>query len=290
MKRICAIVLWVLTATLICSAQGTFYYPHVANGVLGQDIWRTTIFLTNPAASGTASGTITFTKENSNLGSAGSIFNEIAFTDQAGAPAGSGGIITFSIPGGQTRKYVSSGQGAYLGGFATVTTTAGTVTGTAIFSRFDLANNLLAEAGVPSAGAIPNQAIFVDTTGGFSIGVALANPGTSAADVSLSLLNASAVQVDTTTRTIGPGNHVATFTSQIFANAPELAGTLQLKGPTPLVAIALRFAPSGVFTTLPPVTLASLLNPAMQWIDQRPWLQPLSSIARILGTFYLSMA
>src|SRR5438093_2060725 len=125
MKRIPLTVFWVLAVTVICSAQTTFYYPHVANGVLGANIWKTTIFLTNPAASGTASGTITFTKDTSVLGSAGSVFSSIAFVDQDGAPAGSGGTITFSIAGGQTRKYTSSGTGEYGGGFATVVTTAG---------------------------------------------------------------------------------------------------------------------------------------------------------------------
>src|SRR5207247_29654 len=132
MKRIPLTVFWVLAVTVICSAQTTFYYPHVANGVLGSNIWRTTIFLTTPDAS--------------------------------------------------------------------VTTTGGTVTGTAIFSQFDLAGRLLAEAGVPSASAVPNQAIFVDTQGGFSIGVAYANAGTAAANVTFSLLNSSAASVATTTQ------------------------------------------------------------------------------------------
>src|SRR5262245_12529365 len=158
MKRVFFVSIWILTAALVCSAQTTFYYPHVANGVLGGNIWRTTIFLTNPASTGTASGTIVFTKDNSTLGNAGSPFSEIAFTDQTGAPAGSGGTITFSIAAGETRKYTSTGTGAYAGGFATVSTSAGTVLGTAVFSEFDLANRLIAEAGVPSSSSVPNQA------------------------------------------------------------------------------------------------------------------------------------
>lgn len=133
MKRIPLTIFWVLALTLICSAQTTFYYPHVANGVLGANIWKTTIFLTNPAASGTASGTVAFAQDSANLSAAGSVFSGISFVDQDGAPAGSGGTITFSIPGGQTRKYTSSGTGTYAGGFAIVQTTAGTVSGTAIF-------------------------------------------------------------------------------------------------------------------------------------------------------------
>src|SRR5215813_859722 len=290
MKRIPLIVLWVLAATVICSAQGTFYYPHVANGVLGANIWKTTIFLTNPAASGTASGTITFSQDNSNLGAAGSAFSSITFIDQDGAPAGSGGIITFSIPGGQTRKYTSGGTGAYGGGYATVTTSAGTVTGTAIFSEFDLGGRLIAEAGVPSATAAPNQAIFVDTQGGFSIGVAYANAGPAAANVTLSMLNSVAASVATTTQLLGPGNHGAAFTSELFPGTAALAGTMQIRSSTPLSAIALRFAPTGVFTTLPPVTLASLISPAVKWFEERPWFAPLTSVARLLGAFQLRMS
>ena len=291
MKRIPLTVFWVLAVTVICSAQTTFYYPHVANGVLGSNIWRTTIFLTNPAASGTASGTITFSQENTaNPGAAGSVFSSIAFLDQDLAPAGSGGTIPFTILGGQTRKYTSTGTGAYAGGFATVTTTVGTVTGTAIFSQFDLAGRLLAEAGVPSASAVPNQAIFVDTQGGFSIGVAYANAGTAAANVTFSLLNSSAASVATTTQLLGPGNHGAAFTFQMFPGAPEVAGTMQLRSSAPLAAIALRFAPTGVFTTLPPVTLASLISPAVKWFEERPWFAPLTSVARLLGAFQIRLS
>src|ERR1700733_10821131 len=105
MKRVLFILFWILTATLVCSAQTTFYFPHVADGVLGGAIWRTTIFLTNPAASGgaTASGTITLTHDNSTMSTAGSAFN-ISFTDEAGAVT-SGSVITFSIPPGSTKKY-----------------------------------------------------------------------------------------------------------------------------------------------------------------------------------------
>jgi hypothetical protein len=289
MKRVPLILFWILTAAVVCSAQGTFYYPHVANGLLnGQSIWKTTIFLTNPASSGTASGTITFTQDNSTSASAGSAFN-ISFTDQTGAPANSSGNgINFSIPGGQTRKYISAGNTPYGGGFATVVTTVGTVSGTAVFSEFDLSNRLIAEAGVPSVPAVAKQAIFVDTVGGFNIGVAYANPGTSAANVTLSLLNASAVSVASTTQTLGPGNHAASFTSQIFPSAAQLTGTMQISSTTPLAAIALRFDPTfSVFTTLPPVTLSSLIYPAIEWLEQRALLTPLTSVARLLGAFQL---
>jgi hypothetical protein len=292
MKRVMLICLWIVSAALVCTAQSTFYFPHIANGEVGLTRWRTTILLTNAASSGTASGTITFTKDDQfNLSAAGTVFNTIAFTDQAGASAGSGGVITFSIPAGQTRKYTSTGAGAYSGGFATVVTTAGNVTGTSIFSQFTLSDRLHAEAGVPSATATPNQAIFVDTQGAFNVGFAYSNVGTAAANVTLSLLNSAAVSVTSTTQTLGPGNHNAKFLSEVFPNIPALAGRLEIRSSAPVSAVALRFdRDSGVFTTLPPITLASLIAPAVQWFEQRPWLSPLTSVARLLGAFQVSFS
>jgi hypothetical protein len=293
MKRILLILFWILTATLVCSAQTTFIFPQVANGVLGANIWKTSIFLLNPAASGTVSGTITFTQDNCPGGDctgadpamAGAPF-AISFTDENGTP--SSGTIAFSIPAGATKKYLSSGTGAYGGGFAVVSS-SGNVSGTAVFSEFTLSNQLVGEAGVPAVPAVPRQAIFVDTTGGFNIGLAYANPGSAGASVTLSLLDSSAALVLSTTAALGPGNHRALFTSQLFPGAGPLVGTVRISGgTTPLSVIALRFDPTfAVFTTLPPVTLTSLINPAIQWLEQRAWLTPLTSIARLLGAFQM---
>jgi hypothetical protein len=198
-------------------------------------------------------------------------------------------VVTFSIPAGQTRKYTSTGTGTYAGGFATVATTAGSVTGTAIFSEFILDGRLIAEAGVPSSPASPNQAIFVDTQGAFNVGFAYSNVTTAAANVTLSLLNSAAAPVLTTTQTLGPGNHNAKFLTELFASVPAVAGRLEIRGSSAVSAVALRFDPSGVFTTLPPITLAALISPAVEWLGQRPWLSPIASVARLLGTFQLSL-
>ena len=286
MKRVVLSILLILTISAVCSAQTTFYYPHVANGVLGNTVWKTTIFLTNPASSGTASGTITFSRDGATPEAAGTEF-PIAFVDESGVSGT--GTITFSIPGGAVRKYTSTGAGAYAGGFATVSSSSA-VNGAAIFSQFDSSGRLVAEAGVPAVSAVPRQAIFVDTQSGYNIGVAYANPGLSAASVTLSLLNSSAATVASTTAPLGPGNHRAAFTSEMFPGTGQLVGTLRIESQAaaPLAAIALRFDPTfAVFTTLPPVTIAALLNPAVEWLQQRPWLAPLTSLAKLLGGFQL---
>jgi hypothetical protein len=287
MKRVLLVCVFVVSFAAIASAQTTFYYPHVANGVLGGTVWKTTIFLTNPAAvnTATASGSITFFRDNSNPAAAGSAFN-ISVVDDAGNPVGSGNTVPFQIAGGQTRKFVTTGSGAYAGGFAVVSSNVA-VTGTSIFSQFDLANRLIGEAGVPAASAVPRQAIFVDTLGGYNIGVAFANAEPTTASVTLSLLNTSAQTVATTTTTLGANNHRAAFVTELFPpSTPQLAGTMQIIGSGPLSAVALRFDPSfSVFTTLPPVTIASMLEPAVKWFQQRPWAAPVMSLARLVAAF-----
>jgi hypothetical protein len=286
MKRPVLIALWILCTAMVCSAQSTFYFPQIANGILGATTWKTTIFLTNPAATGTASGTITLSKANPlTLNLAGSAFNDISFVDQDGTTVPPGSVITFTVPAGATRKYTSTGAGLYAGGFATVVTTAGTVVGTAIFSNYDFNNRLIGEAAVSASAAMTKQAIFVDTTGGFSVGVAWGNPGNAAANVQLTLLNTAAQTVATTTQILGPSNQIARFTTQLFGEGvvPPLVGRMQISSDVAVPAIALRFDTSGLFTTLPPLTIASLINPAVEWLDRRPWLAPLTSVAKLLG-------
>jgi hypothetical protein len=211
-------------------------------------------------------------------------------TDENGQSAASSSF-SFSLAPNATRRLISDGAGVLASGFATVIPNSGRLGGTAIFSEFDAAGNLLAEAGVPAAAAVGSQAIFVDTVNNYKIGVAYANPGPSAANIKLDLLNSQAQSVLSTTvsQVLGPGNHTAGFTFDMFKSAPaSMTGTMHIISDTPLTAIALRFDPSfAKFTTLPPVNLGSLINPALEWFQQRDWLTPLSSVARLLGALQL---
>jgi hypothetical protein len=262
MRRVFLTLLVVFSVARASFGQNTtFYYPHVADGILGSTVWKTTIFLTNPAASGTASGSISFMQDNANPALAGSPLN-ISFKDETGNSVGSGNVVPFQIAAGQTRKFVSSGAATYAGGFAVVNSNAA-ISGTAIFSEFNSNGTLLGEAGVPSGAAVLRQSIFVDTVGGYNLGVAYANPGTAAANITLTLLNDNASPVATTTQILGANNHNAKFVGELFPNAPQLAGTMQIVSNVPMPAIALRFDPTfSVFTTLPPVTLASIISNA----------------------------
>ena len=268
MKRVILTLVWICTATIMASAQTSFFYPHVVNGALGAIVWKTTIILTNPASSGTASGAITFTQDNSNsLVSAGSSW-PIALMDDSGSTL-TASVFTFTLPPGATRKWVSQAPGSFLSGFANVTTNSGTVNGTAIFSEFDSAGNLVGEAGVPSTTPVSRQTILLDNVGRYSVGLAFANPGGSAANITLTLLDntGSAVSMPVPA-TLGPSNHTQAFTSQFFPGVTlPPVGTMQIASSTPLIAIALRFDPTLTkFTTLPPVTLTSLIHTSIDWL------------------------
>jgi len=283
MKRsllICVFILFVATTSF---GQTTFYFPHVVNG----GGWKTSIFLTNPAAVGSAnaSATITFTQQNATL-TAGGTPMPVNFADESGNVTT--GTITSLIAGGQSHKFVSDGQGAYVGGFATVTSSI-PVTGVAIFSYY-VGGNLFAEAGVPAGSAVARQSIFVDIGNGFDVGVAFSNPGSTAVSVTLQVLNSGAQTVLSTALTLGAQNHTAAYVSQFFPTIQPMSGTMQILGSGPLAAIALRFYnPTGVFTTLPPVTIASMTNDAIKWFRDRPWTQPIMSLSRLMASLSLRL-
>src|SRR5688572_14555581 len=184
MNRVLLAFLWIIGAAAICAAQSTIYYPHIVNGALGGHNFKTTIFLTNPAANGggAVSGTVAFKSDGANLGATGS---ELSLT----VTTGSGQVLTgtsipFQLTGGQSLKLATSGSGAFVMGFAVVTST-GPVSGTATFADFTNGGILTGEAGVPAVAAVPRQTIFVDTMGGYKVGVAYANPASSSASVTL---------------------------------------------------------------------------------------------------------
>ncbi len=279
MKRFLVTLVWILTAAVLASAQTTGYFPQIANGIQSDGVtWKTTIYITNPAPSGgsPAAGTITFTASN------GSPF-QISFVDSAGAAAGTG-TVSFSISGGQTRKYVSTGTGALSIGFGTLSS-SGTIIGTAVFSEFTAGGALISEASVQASAPATRQAIFVDTQSGFDTGVAYANPNSEPAGITLQLLNTQGVAVlPSTSQTLAGNTQTAAFVKGgLFPSSQPLAGTMQITSSVPVAAVALRFSSTGLFTTLPPVTLAGLLSPALEWLEQRPWLNSLTSFAKLLG-------
>ncbi len=289
MKR--AILFLVIVATLsgVATAQTTSYFPEIADGTFSGAFFTTTIFVANAAESGSINVTFTFTS------SAGTPFN-IAFVDEDGQPVGSGNMVTIAaLAAGQSRKLISTAASPIVVGFATITSD-GPVTTSAVFSQFSGVpgtGTLVSEAAVTPAETALSQAIFVDESTGFRTALAYANPSQVAtATVNLNLLNTEALQVLTTSVMLAANRHTARFVDEIFApnSVAGHVGTLQIVSDTGLATVALRFA-GDLFTSVPPFPLVALSlpihawsQPVDTWLASRPWLSPLASFARLIGS------
>ena len=58
---------------------------------------------------------------------------------------------------------------------------------------------------------------------------------------------------------------------------------MQITSSVPLATTALYFNGNGTFATVPVIPLASLTNPAIEWLVQRPWLNPITSLAKLVA-------
>jgi hypothetical protein len=247
MRRGLLVMLLVLAATTVCSAQ-TFYFPQVSVGAFNGGSWRTTIFLSNATGS-PASGTVTF------LRSDGAPFNS-TWIDEAGSPVSNRNVIPFTLGPSQSRRFMSVADIPIATGFATVSSNSGGVLGNAMFTELDAADNMIAEAGVPMAIPLGKQAIFVDTTNGFLTGVAVANPNSTTLHIHFELVSDSGQIIQTQLRDLAPGQHMSTFVHELFPGAPSMVGRLQFWCATPMVSVGLRFQPSLTsFTTMPPIAI-----------------------------------
>jgi hypothetical protein len=248
MRRVLLSVLFVLGASNVCSAQ-TFYFPQIAIGGFAGGSWKTTIFLSNAAAT-PASGTITLTKSD------GSPFAS-TWMDEMGRSAGGGNLIAFQLGAGESRRFMAVADIPLTTGYATVTADNGGVLGTAMFTALDAAGNMIAEAGVPMGIPLGKQAVFVDTTNGFKTGVAIANPNMAPLHINFELVNDAGQIIMTQVRDLQASQHLAFFVSDLFPDAPAMVGRLQFYCANPMVSVGLRFEPSFiVFTTMPPIAIA----------------------------------
>src|SRR5438046_2265991 len=117
MQRVLLTVGLILSVSVIASAQGIFYFPHVVNGVQSNVVWKTTILLTNPGTT-PISGVVSFSADNANAAAAGSPMT-LTMTDENGQ-SGASSSFSFSLAPNATRRLISDGAGTFVSGFATV--------------------------------------------------------------------------------------------------------------------------------------------------------------------------
>lgn len=148
-------------------------------------------------------------------------------------------------------------------GYAVVTPTSGSPAGLVVFETFgEHQGNGMTQAGVLPADMTTNSILFFDANGRLSknLGVAIANPGSAPANVSITLRDDVGNTLATLPLTVAAGSQIAKFVTGLFSGQPnvpkDLTGTLQVKSDVPVAVIGVRFR--GInFSTLPATSLSS---------------------------------
>lgn len=137
-------------------------------------------------------------------------------------------------------------------GWADVTS-SGSLGGFAIFRSAP-------KGGLPSEGTVPLQNQFpstitlpYDNTGGFSMGVAIANLSAASVDLAVTIWDDVGIQLGTGTITIGGTGHTAFVLPSQFTKTAGKRGIIrfQTTSAAGIAALGLRFSPFGTFTSVP---------------------------------------
>jgi hypothetical protein len=234
------------------AANTPVYFAHLPEG----GGFTTALFLMSSSAS-PQSGTIEFFDDG------GSPF----VLRPVGGEAAS--LVNYSIePGGSFILETDGSRPAVGSGWARLTPAAGQTApfGAGSF-RFAQGGVVTTESGIAPADTTTQARIYVDTTGGHDTGLAISNPSSSPAN-----LTVRAYQTDGTTpagngasNVTVPGNgHLARVAGDFVSGLPPgFIGVLEVASPTPFAALTVRSLFNArnelLFTTFP---VADLMRPA----------------------------
>jgi hypothetical protein len=150
-------------------------------------------------------------------------------------------------------------------GYAIVTPTSANTSGLVVFETFGhKQGNETSQAGVLPSEMTTSAMLFVSTSGRLSrnLGVAIANPGSTDAILTLTLRDDDGVALGTKTLTVVSRKQVAQFVTEMFADQSsvpkDLDGTLFITSNNPVGIVGLRFRGSNS-STLPSTNLSAPL-------------------------------
>ena len=230
------------------TGQFPLLLPQIADGTSAGGGWRTTFIFANQPQ-GTNSPVTTPPNSAATA--------TVSFYDDAGAPmaVSIGGQpqtqVTISVPALGVAQFQTDGAGALHTGWAKVQADQ-SLSGIALFGFYDGSGNFVGEVGDASAVPLRSMSLFVQSGSNTATGIALANPNSTAASVTLTLKGANADIISITNIAVPPMGHVAKYAAEIFGIVPpgEFQGKMDVVSTLPIVAITLRQRGS-VFTSLP---------------------------------------
>jgi hypothetical protein len=223
-----------------------YFIPQVANGSFENGSFRTTFVLFN------VNDVTTEVEIHLVQGPNGDSFNVTI------PGLGTGDEFRLTLAAGASRILQTDGSGSLAAGAARVSTSAN-IGVSAIFSVFDSSGNFLTEAGVGSSEALTDFVIPVDVSASFNTGIALYNPGSETASVTLILYDLSGQEAGRAPLTLNPGGHTAQFVSQLFPGTSGFRGTFRVTSTAPVAAVGLRQNdPPLSYTSLPAFSRSSV--------------------------------
>lgn len=164
--------------------------------------------------------------------------------------------LTYQIEAyGTYRAHLESISGLYVG-FGVIVPEAGSAVpgGTAIF-RYNKNSAPVSDAAVAAASPTKAARIYVDSVG-TRTGLAISNPGSQPADLTITLFNRNGLSESVTTRRLPAGNHFSAFTDELFPRISGLlTGIMEIRSSVPIVPVTLKMTVNQrqdlILTTLP---------------------------------------
>ena len=166
--------------------------------------------------------------------------------------------FAFALNAGGVRRLMTDGTGPLAAGWAKVTTDV-PLAGAAMYHIFNQPGPLVAEVGVSPGSPLSGLNTIASSAGKVRTGVALVyadESATSAANVTLDLLDLKGVSIKSQSVSLSPSNRQALFVDELFKDVPNIKafqGRLRVSGKTGLAVLTLRQV--GALTTSVP-TLA----------------------------------
>ncbi len=230
------------------SSNSPLVFPHIAAG----DGFTTELLLMNPYSE--------------------SIRGDVRFYGSTGQPlllqsAGSSvSQIPYDIPAHGTFRAVLDAP-ALRSGWSTAVPSAGSAapSGSIVF-QWKASNQIVSEAGVAATPATTASRVFIDNAG-TQTGVAIANPSTQEAQLTLTLMDRNGNVEQVQTRPLAGGNHLAIYANDLFSVLTEgFTGVMEIQSTVAVAPITLKLTVNTrndlVMTTLPVADLNRLSSAA----------------------------
>jgi hypothetical protein len=215
-----------LTQTL---ANAPIYFPQFADG----GGYTTSIILLN-SSNGTETGTFRLWDDNG---------NPIIVTQVEGA---SGSTFHYSIPAGGAFRFQTDGSPTIAkAGWIQLTPDSGTSApvGAAVFG-YNPENVLVTESGVPATVSTFNARLYVDLSARHNTGLAIVNPTSSNADITITAFQSDGITgigTGASPLQLSANGHSAHFAGEFIAGLPaEFIGVLDVSSTIPFAALTMR--------------------------------------------------